>query len=69
MKRDVNLLILDTEVYSNTGGQPRRPPRSSAAASRSAGKDVAKKDIGLMAMAYRHVYVAHVAFGARTCRR
>jgi pyruvate-ferredoxin/flavodoxin oxidoreductase len=66
MKRDVNLLILDTEVYSNTGGQASKAtPIGASAKFASAGKEVGKKDIGLMAMAYRHVYVAHVAFGAK----
>jgi pyruvate-ferredoxin/flavodoxin oxidoreductase len=64
--RDVNLLILDTEVYSNTGGQASKAtPTGAAAKFASAGKEVGKKDIGLMAMAYRHVYVARVAFGAK----
>jgi pyruvate-ferredoxin/flavodoxin oxidoreductase len=66
MKRDVNVLVLDTEVYSNTGGQASKAtPIGASAKFASAGKEVAKKDIGLMAMAYRHVYVAHVAFGAK----
>jgi pyruvate-ferredoxin/flavodoxin oxidoreductase len=66
MKRDVNLLVLDTEVYSNTGGQQSKAtPLGAAAKFASAGKEVAKKDIGLMAMAYGHVYVARVAFGAK----
>jgi pyruvate-ferredoxin/flavodoxin oxidoreductase len=66
MKRDINLLILDTEVYSNTGGQQSKAtPLGAAAKFASAGKEVGKKDIGLMAMAYGHVYVARVAFGAK----
>jgi pyruvate-ferredoxin/flavodoxin oxidoreductase len=66
MKRDVNVLILDTEVYSNTGGQQSKAtPLGAAAKFASAGKEVGKKDIGLMAMAYGHVYVARVAFGAK----
>jgi pyruvate-ferredoxin/flavodoxin oxidoreductase len=66
MKRDVNLLILDTEVYSNTGGQQSKAtPIGAAAKFASAGKEVGKKDIGLMAMAYGSVYVARVAFGAK----
>jgi pyruvate-ferredoxin/flavodoxin oxidoreductase len=66
MKRDVNILILDTEVYSNTGGQQSKAtPLGAAAKFASAGKEMAKKDIGLMAMAYGHVYVARVAFGAK----
>ena len=64
--RDVNVLILDTEVYSNTGGQASKAtPTGAAAKFASAGKEVGKKDIGLMAMAYGHVYVARVAFGAK----
>jgi pyruvate-ferredoxin/flavodoxin oxidoreductase len=66
MKRDVNILILDTEVYSNTGGQQSKAtPLGAAAKFASAGKEIAKKDIGLMAMAYGNVYVARVAFGAK----
>jgi pyruvate-ferredoxin/flavodoxin oxidoreductase len=66
MKRDVNVLVLDTEVYSNTGGQQSKAtPLGAAAKFASAGKETAKKDIGLMAMAYGHVYVARVAFGAK----
>ncbi|MGE5124718.1 MAG: pyruvate:ferredoxin (flavodoxin) oxidoreductase [Betaproteobacteria bacterium] len=66
MTRDVNVLILDTEVYSNTGGQASKAtPTGASAKFASAGKEVGKKDIGLMAMAYGHVYVARVAFGAK----
>jgi len=66
MRRDVNVLVLDTEVYSNTGGQASKAtPTGAAAKFASAGKEGAKKDIGLMAMAYGHVYVARVAFGAK----
>jgi len=66
MQRDVNVLILDTEVYSNTGGQASKAtPIGASAKFASAGKEVGKKDIGLMAMVYRHVYVARVAFGAK----
>jgi pyruvate-ferredoxin/flavodoxin oxidoreductase len=65
-KRDVNVLILDTEVYSNTGGQQSKgTPLGAAAKFAVAGKEVGKKDIGMMAMAYGHVYVARVAFGAK----
>jgi pyruvate-ferredoxin/flavodoxin oxidoreductase len=63
---DVNVLVLDTEVYSNTGGQSSKAtPRGASAKFAMAGKGQAKKDLGLMAMAYGHVYVARVAFGAR----
>jgi pyruvate-ferredoxin/flavodoxin oxidoreductase len=66
MGRDVNVLVLDTEVYSNTGGQQSKAtPMGASAKFAMAGKDVGKKDLGLMAMAYGNVYVAHVAFGAR----
>jgi pyruvate-ferredoxin/flavodoxin oxidoreductase len=66
MRQDVNLLVLDTEVYSNTGGQQSKAtPLGAAAKFASAGKEVGKKDLGMMAMGYGHVYVAHVAFGAR----
>jgi pyruvate-ferredoxin/flavodoxin oxidoreductase len=66
MGRDVNILILDTEVYSNTGGQQSKAtPLGAAAKFASAGKEIAKKDIGLMAMVYGNVYVARVAFGAK----
>ena len=63
---NVNVLVLDTEVYSNTGGQQSKAtPMGAAAKFASAGKTGAKKDLGLMAMAYGHVYVAQVAFGAK----
>ena len=62
---DINVLVLDTEVYSNTGGQSSKStPLAAAAKYASAGKGTAKKDLGLMAMSYRHAYVASVAFGA-----
>jgi pyruvate-ferredoxin/flavodoxin oxidoreductase len=64
--RNVNILVLDTEVYSNTGGQmSKATPRSATAKFATAGKSVAKKDLGLMAMTYGNVYVASVAMGAR----
>jgi pyruvate-ferredoxin/flavodoxin oxidoreductase len=63
---DVNILVLDTEVYSNTGGQQSKAtPTGAAAKFAVAGKSGGKKDLGLMAMAYGHVYVAQVAFGAK----
>jgi pyruvate-ferredoxin/flavodoxin oxidoreductase len=66
LRRKVNVLVLDTEVYSNTGGQASKStPLGAAAKFASAGKDVQKKDLGLMAMSYGHVYVASVAFGAK----
>ena len=63
---DVNVLVLDTEVYSNTGGQmSKATPKGAVAKFASGGKSTAKKDLGLMAMTYGHVYVASVAMGAR----
>ncbi len=63
--RDVNLLVLDTEVYSNTGGQQSKAtPRGAVAKFASAGKAMPKKDLGMMAMTYGNVYVARVAMGA-----
>ena len=64
--RDVNILVLDTEVYSNTGGQQSKAtPRGAAAKFAAAGKATPKKDLALLAMTYRNVYVAQVAFGAK----
>ena len=63
--RNVNVLVLDTGVYSNTGGQASKAtPRAAVAKFAAKGKDKPKKDLGLMAMAYGYVYVANVAFGA-----
>jgi pyruvate-ferredoxin/flavodoxin oxidoreductase len=63
--RNVNILVLDTEVYSNTGGQASKAtPRGAVAKFAAAGKRSRKKDLGLMAMAYGNVYVAQVAMGA-----
>ncbi|MBI4484561.1 MAG: 2-oxoacid:acceptor oxidoreductase family protein, partial [Acidobacteria bacterium] len=63
---NVNILVLDTEVYSNTGGQQSKAtPTGAAVKFAIAGKYGDKKDLGLMAMAYGHVYVAQVAFGAK----
>ncbi|MDR0908696.1 MAG: pyruvate:ferredoxin (flavodoxin) oxidoreductase [Spirochaetaceae bacterium] len=62
---DVNVLVLDTEVYSNTGGQASKAtPTGAAAKFAAAGKPVKKKDLGLMAMSYGYIYVAQVAMGA-----
>jgi len=64
--RNVNILVLDTEVYSNTGGQmSKATPRNATARFAAAGKGSAKKDLGLMAMTYGNAYVASVAIGAR----
>jgi pyruvate-ferredoxin/flavodoxin oxidoreductase len=65
-RRDVNILVLDTEVYSNTGGQQSKAtPLGAAAKFAASGKAVGKKDLGLLANMYGHVYVARVAFGAK----
>jgi pyruvate-ferredoxin/flavodoxin oxidoreductase len=66
MPHDVNVLVLDTEVYSNTGGQASKAtPLGAAAKFASKGKAVDKKDLGLMAIHYGHVFVASVAIGAQ----
>ncbi len=63
--RNVNILVLDTEVYSNTGGQASKStPRGAVAKFAAAGKSSGKKDLGMIAMAYGNVYVAQVAMGA-----
>ncbi len=63
--RDINILVLDTEVYSNTGGQQSKStPTGAVAKFATNGKSQAKKDLGLLAMGYGNVYVARVAFGA-----
>ena len=62
---DVNVLVVDTEVYSNTGGQASKAtPTGSVAKFAAGGKRVKKKDLGMMAMSYGYVYVAQVAMGA-----
>jgi pyruvate-ferredoxin/flavodoxin oxidoreductase len=62
--RNVNVLVLDTEVYSNTGGQASKStPRAAVAKFAMSGKGLPKKDLGLIAMAYGYVYVARVAMG------
>src|SRR5690606_9256945 len=62
---DVNVLVLDTEVYSNTGGQSSKSTSTGAIAKLAAvGKNIKKKDLGLMAMSYGYVYVASVSMGA-----
>ncbi|OGS91165.1 MAG: pyruvate:ferredoxin (flavodoxin) oxidoreductase [Gallionellales bacterium GWA2_60_18] len=64
--RNVNILVLDTEVYSNTGGQmSKATPRGATAKFAAGGKTTGKKDLGLIAMSYGNVYVAHVAYGAK----
>ncbi len=63
--RNVNILCMDTEVYSNTGGQmSKATPIGAIAKFAAAGKDIAKKDLGAIAMSYGYVYVAKVALGA-----
>ncbi len=63
--RDINILVLDTEVYSNTGGQASKAtPRGAVAKFASSGMQNPKKDLGQIAMAYEDVYVAHIAVGA-----
>ena len=64
--RNVNVLVMDTEVYSNTGGQSSKAtPRGAVAKFAAGGKPSPKKDLGLMAMTYGNIYVASVAMGAR----
>jgi pyruvate-ferredoxin/flavodoxin oxidoreductase len=64
--RKVNVLVLDTEVYSNTGGQcSKATPLGAAARFSMGGKAIGKKDLGLLAMTYGGIYVAHIALGAR----
>ena len=63
--RDMNILVLDTEVYSNTGGQSSKStPIGATAKFATSGKRISKKDLGLMAMSYGYVYVASIAMGA-----
>ncbi|MCP4421355.1 MAG: pyruvate:ferredoxin (flavodoxin) oxidoreductase, partial [Chloroflexi bacterium] len=64
--RNVNILVMDTEVYSNTGGQmSKATPRGAVAKFAAAGKPMPKKDLGLLAISYGNIYVAQVAFGAK----
>ncbi|PIE24446.1 MAG: pyruvate:ferredoxin (flavodoxin) oxidoreductase [Planctomycetota bacterium] len=66
MGRNINVLVLDTEVYSNTGGQASKStPIGAAAKFAMAGKSIAKKDLGQEAMAFGSVYVARIAFGSK----
>jgi len=63
--RDINILVLDTQVYSNTGGQcSKATPRAAVAKFAAAGKPMPKKDLGMIAMTYGNIYVAQVAMGA-----
>lgn len=62
---DVNIFVMDTEIYSNTGGQSSKSTPSGAIAKfAAAGKKMRKKDLGMMAMSYGYVYVAHISMGA-----
>ncbi|MCC5910752.1 MAG: pyruvate:ferredoxin (flavodoxin) oxidoreductase [Clostridiaceae bacterium] len=62
---DVNLLVMDTEIYSNTGGQSSKAtPTAAVAKFAASGKKIRKKDLGLMAMSYGYVYVAQISMGA-----
>ncbi len=63
--RNVKVLVLDTEVYSNTGGQSSKAtPRAAVARFAASGKNLPKKDLGMIAMTYGYIYVAHIAMGA-----
>jgi pyruvate-ferredoxin/flavodoxin oxidoreductase len=65
MGDDINLFVMDTEIYSNTGGQASKSTNTGAVAKlAAAGKSTKKKDLGLMAMTYGNVYVAQIAMGA-----
>jgi pyruvate-ferredoxin/flavodoxin oxidoreductase len=65
MGDDINIFVMDTEVYSNTGGQcSKSTPMASVAKLAAAGKKIRKKDLGLIAMTYGYVYVAQIAMGA-----
>ncbi|HEY3394401.1 MAG TPA: pyruvate:ferredoxin (flavodoxin) oxidoreductase, partial [Lacipirellulaceae bacterium] len=65
LNRDVNILVLDTGVYSNTGGQASKAtPRAAVAKFAADGKNVRKKDLGMLAVSYGNVYVAQIAMGA-----
>jgi pyruvate-ferredoxin/flavodoxin oxidoreductase len=64
-REDINVLVFDTEVYSNTGGQSSKStPTAAIAKFAASGKTTKKKDLGMMAMSYGHVYVAQIAMGA-----
>jgi pyruvate-ferredoxin/flavodoxin oxidoreductase len=63
--RDINVLVLDTQVYSNTGGQmSKATPRAAVAKFAAGGKPLPKKDLGIIAMTYGNIYVAQIAMGA-----
>jgi len=63
--KNINVLVMDTEVYSNTGGQmSKATPIGAVAKFAASGKDISKKDIGMMAISYGYIYVAHISMGA-----
>lgn len=63
--KNINVLVMDTEVYSNTGGQmSKATPIGAVAKFAASGKEIGKKDLGMMAMSYGYVYVAHISMGA-----
>jgi pyruvate-ferredoxin/flavodoxin oxidoreductase len=65
MGEDINMFVMDTEIYSNTGGQASKAtPTASVAKFAAAGKKIRKKDLGLIAMTYGYIYVAQIAMGA-----
>ena len=65
MGDDINIFVMDTEIYSNTGGQcSKSTPTASVAKLVAAGKKMRKKDLGMIAMTYGHVYIAQIAMGA-----
>jgi pyruvate-ferredoxin/flavodoxin oxidoreductase len=64
--KNINVLVMDTEVYSNTGGQASKAtPLGAVAKFATSGKPIGKKNLGMIAMSYGHIYVAQVAFGAK----
>ncbi|MCK5296704.1 MAG: pyruvate:ferredoxin (flavodoxin) oxidoreductase, partial [Alphaproteobacteria bacterium] len=66
LNRNVNILVMDTEVYSNTGGQQSKAtPMCASAKFAAAGRELQKKDLGMIAMSYETVYVAKIALGAK----
>ena len=68
--RDINILVLDTEVYSNTGGQASKAtPRGAVAKFAAGGKPGSKKDLGMIAMSYGNVFVGQISLGANPAAR
>ena len=65
LKEDINVIVMDTEVYSNTGGQSSKAtPTAAVAKFAAAGKPLKKKDLAAICMSYGHIYVAQVSMGA-----